>query len=144
MLIMTGTDPRKAGGNAHVMMSEDGNAAVWAGVIDDLWKLGKPTGRGGPWKDTSVKAGEASDPYLIAFYDKRTLSLSHSSKKPVTFLVEVEPVGHDPWMKYEEITVPAGETLKRSFPQSFQRAGSGLRLTGRPLLLHGWITNDRI
>lgn len=82
------------------MVSEDGKAAVWTGAIDDLWKLGKPTGRGGPWKDTAVEANQPSDPYLIGFYDQRTLSLSHDSKGAVTFTVEVELIGHGPWMKY--------------------------------------------
>ena len=26
--------------------------SVWAGAIDDLWSMGKPTGKGGPWKNT--------------------------------------------------------------------------------------------
>ncbi len=120
MLIMTGVDPVLGKSNHHIIRSADGRAAVWAGVIDDLWKLGKPVGKGGPWKDTPVRAGEPSDPYLIAFYDKRTLSLSHDSDEPVTFRVEVEPVGHGPWMKYQEISVPPGQTVEHTFPDSFQ------------------------
>ena len=65
MLIMTGINSEDVKNNPHVIVSKDGKAAVWAGVIDDLWKMGKPTGRGGPWKNTSVKAREPSDPYLI-------------------------------------------------------------------------------
>ena len=30
----------------HIIRSDDGKVAVWAGAIDDLWKLGKPTGTG--------------------------------------------------------------------------------------------------
>jgi hypothetical protein len=120
MLIITGVDPDKGKGNAHIIVSDDGKAAVWAGVIDDLWKLGKPIGRGGPWKDTSVKAGEPSDPYLIGFYDRRNLSLSHNSTEAVTFLVEAEPIGHGPWMRYKELTVASGEILKYEFPANFQ------------------------
>lgn len=120
MLIMTGIDPRAAKGNEHVIVSADGKAAVWAGVIDDLWKLGKPVGEGGPWKNTEVKAGEASDPYLIGFYDKRSLSLSHDSKQPVTIKIEVEPIGHGPWMLYKEVTVKPGEMFSYVFPQTFQ------------------------
>ncbi len=138
MLIMTGIDPSAGKGNTHVIRSDDGKAAVWAGVIDDLWKMGKPTGHGGPWKSTSVKAGEASDPYLIGFYDKRTLSLSHNSNEPVTFLVEVEPVGHGPWMKYQEISVPAGETIEHTFPDSFQ--ARWIRFTtDRPTVATAWL-----
>jgi hypothetical protein len=120
MLIMTGIDPKAAKGNDHVIVSEDGKAAVWAGVIDDLWKMGKPTGEGGPWNNTTTKAGAASDPYLIGFYDQRSLKLSHNSKEAVTFKVEVEPVGHGPWMFYMEITVKPGESFDYTFPKTFQ------------------------
>lgn len=120
MLIMTGIAPEAGRDNPHVIVSEDGKAAVWAGVIDDLWKMGKPTGCGGPWKDTDVKADQPSDPYLIGFYDQRSLKLSHQSDQPVRFSIEVEPVGHGPWMRYQEVTVAPGETYEHTFSDSFQ------------------------
>ena len=48
MLVLTGVKPEEAGDNAHIIVSDDVKAAVWAGAIDDLWKLGKPVGQGGP------------------------------------------------------------------------------------------------
>ena len=94
MLVMTGIDPKKGKDNEHIIVSEDGRAAVWVGAIDDLWQLGKPVGMGGPWKDSQVKAGVASDPFLIGFYDRKSLSLSHKSVKDVTFTIEVDPCGN--------------------------------------------------
>lgn len=41
MLIMTGINSEDVKNNPHVIVSKDGKAAVWAGVIDDLWKMGK-------------------------------------------------------------------------------------------------------
>jgi hypothetical protein len=120
MLIMTGIDANSSKGNSHVIISEDGKAAVWAGVIDDIWQMGKPVGEGGPWKNAAVKAGEASDPYLIGFYDQRSLKISHNSNEAVTFTIEVEPIGHGPWMSYQKVTVQSGETFEHSFPESFQ------------------------
>ncbi len=120
MLVMSGINPNQGKDNPHVVVSEDGRAAVWAGVIDDLWKLGKPTGRGGPWKDSRVEAGQPSDAYLIGRYDRRSVSLSHQSKGAVTFTIEVEPVGHGPWMTYQEVSVAPGETYEYEFPESFQ------------------------
>jgi hypothetical protein len=120
MLVMTGIDPKAANENQLIIISEDGKAAVWAGVIDDLWKMGKPSGTGGPWKDSDVKAGEPSDPYLIGFYDNRKLQLSHNLKEPVRFMVQVDPIGHGPWMNYKELSVKPGETLNFIFPDSFQ------------------------
>lgn len=120
MMMMTGIDPRKAQGNGHVIASTDGKAAVWAGVIDDLWKLGKPTGHGGPWNHTSVKAGEYSDPYLIGFYDQRSIRLSHTSDEPVTYTLEADPTGDGQWFEYARYTVKPGKTLTRTFPSAFQ------------------------
>lgn len=120
MLIMTGINPKAASGNEHVIVSEDGKAAVWAGAIDDLWNLGKPTGKGGPWKNTAVEAGVASDPYLIGFYDKKDLTLSHNSQKDVTFTIEVDPTGNGKWMKYTTLTVKPGESLTHELKDPFQ------------------------
>jgi hypothetical protein len=120
MLIMTGIEPNLKQHNPHVIVSEDGKAAVWAGVIDDLWNMGKPVGEGGPWKNSAVKAGVASDPYLIGFYDKRSLQISHDSKESVTFRIEVDPIGHGPWMDYQRVSVKPGETYTFSFPETFQ------------------------
>jgi hypothetical protein len=119
MIVITGLDKDvKPGG--HIAVSDDGKAAVWLGTIDDLWEMGKPTGGGGPWKNSAVKPGEPSDPYLIGFYDKRTLEISHGATQPVKFRIEVEPTGHGPWMLYKEIEVKPGETVKHEFPSHFQ------------------------
>lgn len=120
LLILSGLDPEKGKGNQHVIVSEDGNAAVWAGVIDDLWKLGKPTGKGGPWQNSTVKANQPSDPYLFGFYDQRKLKLSHNGTSPVKFIIQMEPAGHGPWMTWREVEVGPGETFDYNFDSGFQ------------------------
>ncbi len=117
MLIITGVNIKSGKRNPHIIVSDDGNAALWAGVIDDLWRLGKPTGKGGPWKNSTVKSGEPSDPYLFGFYDKRKLSLSHDAADSVMFKVQFQPVGHGPWMTWEEFTVAPGKTFSHEFPR---------------------------
>ncbi len=119
MLVITGLDPKAKAGE-HIVKSDDGKAAVWLGVIDDLWEMGKPIGHGGPWKNSAVKSNEPSDPYLIGFYDRKNLEISHESNQPVTFKIEVEPIGHGPWMLYQEVTVQPGKTFKHEFPKNFQ------------------------
>lgn len=119
LLVLTGIE-NSSQNTGRIIRSNDGNASVWAGTIDDLWELGKPKGEGGPWKDSPVKAGEASDPYLIGFYDKKSLRLSHNLPETVTFRIEAEPIGHGPWLRYREITVKQGETAEFSFPTGFQ------------------------
>lgn len=119
LLVMTGVDAKNTKASKHIIVSTDKKAAVWAGAIDDLWKLGKPTGHGGPWKNASVRANEASDPYLIGFYDKKTLKLSHSAKTDVIITMEADPVGNGPWMEAKKFTVKAGETVSFDFPKDF-------------------------
>ena len=118
MLVMTGIRP-EAEAREHIVQSEDGKAAVWVGAIDDLWEMGKPIGQGGPWKNTAVKAGLPSDPYLIGHYDQRSLEISHKSKQAIIFYIEVEPIGHGPWMPYMEVTLEPGEAFKHEFSQNF-------------------------
>lgn len=119
LLVMTGLDKSKAS-NEHIITSTDGKAKVWAGTIDDLWKLGKPRGQGGPWKNTLVKSNSPSDPYLIGFYDKKSLKISHKSDLPVTFKIEIEPIGHGPWMMFKEVVVKPSETFEYTFAPDFQ------------------------
>jgi hypothetical protein len=120
LLLMTGIDLNAAKNNEHIIVSDDKKAAVWAGTIDDLWKLGKPTGQGGPWKNTPVKANEASDPYLIGFYDQRRLQLSHKATQSVTVTIEADPVGTGVWMTYKSFTVAPGKMIDYAFPKDFQ------------------------
>ena len=61
-----------------------------------------------------------SDPYLIGFYDKKSLKLSHKATEAITFTIEVEPIGHGPWMTYKEVTVKPGETFEHTFGKDFQ------------------------
>ncbi|MFV0326077.1 MAG: hypothetical protein ACK5LF_17140 [Bacteroides xylanisolvens] len=119
LLVMTGVDLNKSKGNKHIIISKDKKAAVWAGCIDDLWEMGKPIGQGGPWLNTDVKAQIASDPYLIGFYDKKTLTLSHKGTQTVTFSVEIDPTGNNNFMKYHEFRVEPGKTFTFQFPEGF-------------------------
>lgn len=120
LLVMTGIDLKNAKGNKHILISEDKKAAVWAGAIDDLWELGKPVGRGGPWVNSDVRANIPSDPYLIAFYDKKTMVLSHKSSRSVTFIVEIDPIGNGDFMEYNKFKVEAGKVFTFHFPEGFQ------------------------
>ncbi|MEN6496745.1 MAG: hypothetical protein ABFD16_20840 [Thermoguttaceae bacterium] len=114
LLVLTGirdgqTDP-------HIIRSDDGKAAVWAGAIDDLWSFGKAVGRGGPWKDTAVKANVPSDPYLMTGYDAKTLTLSHTSPTPVTLRVELDITGDGHWVPYRSFTLPPQGRTEHPFP----------------------------
>ena len=119
LLVMTGIN-HGVSSNEHIITSTDGKAKVWAGTIDDLWKLGKPLGQGGPWKNSQVSANTKSDPYLIGFYDKKSLKISHKSNQTVKFIIEIEPIGHGPWMQFKEVEVKPNETFEYTFAPDFQ------------------------
>jgi hypothetical protein len=92
---------------------------LWVGAVDDLWKLGKARGQGGPWKNSAVKSGVPSDPYLMTGYDQKTLFLSHDQPRAVTFRVEVDRTGTGLWRLCKTFTVPAGVRLEHRFPDAF-------------------------
>lgn len=108
-----------ASNNGNYFKSEDGKTGLWFGTIDDLWKFGKPVGRGGPWLNTDVKANQPSDPYLMTGYDKKEMSLSHKSSVPVTFTVEVDLTSYGDWKKFDDFVVKPGETLHYEFPEGY-------------------------
>jgi len=119
LFIMSGVKDGAGKGNPHVVRSEDGKAALWVGAVDDIWKLGKPRGQGGPWKDSAAKAGVASDPYLMTAYDKKKVTLSHTGKDAVKFKIEVDITGTGDWLAYNEITVAADKPEEHAFPDAF-------------------------
>jgi hypothetical protein len=118
LLVLSGVRA-DAANDGHVFRAAPGGPALWFGAIDDLWKLGAPCGSGGPWKDTRVKAGAPSDPYLMTGYDRKTLTLSHDAKQPVEFTVEVDFYASGQWHNYQRITVTPGQAVAHVFPAGY-------------------------
>jgi hypothetical protein len=110
-------DPRVIGGGSTE--AAGGGPAVWVGDIDELWKLPAPTGRGGPWRETTVEPNVPSDPYLMAGYDKKRLELSHDRPEPLAVTIEIDPAGDGRWLPYAVLDVPPGDTLTHEFPAGF-------------------------
>jgi hypothetical protein len=117
LFVISGIDATTT--NDHIIRSDDGRAAVWLGAVDDLWKMGKAVGIGGPWKDTAVEAGEPSDQYLMTGYDHKSLTLSHKSDNEVTITVEVDVTGYGDWKTYCAFKVPKGESVVHRFQNDF-------------------------
>ncbi|EMI58144.1 sulfatase-like hydrolase/transferase [Rhodopirellula sallentina] len=103
----------------HVFLHPDQRAGLWFGGIDDLWKLGKPVGKGGPWRNTRVKAGTPSDSYLIKGYDQKTARLSHDSSTPVAFTLQIDLDGTGLWVDYKTISVAPSQVTTFEFPEAF-------------------------
>lgn len=105
--------------NGNFFASDDGKTGLWFGTIDDLWKFGKPIGKGGPWLNTKVNANEPSDPYLMTGYDKKKMTLSHNARTPVTFTVEVDLTAYGDWTTFAHFTIPPGQTFTYDFPEGY-------------------------
>ncbi len=108
-----------AANDGHVFADPDGQAALWFGGIDDLWKMGKPAGVGGPWLRSAVRAGVPSDPYLMTGYDRKSVRLSHESRVPVTLTLQVDIEGSGLWVDYREFPIAANEIVEHEFPKAY-------------------------
>lgn len=116
LLVLAGVRP-DAKNDGHVFSDAEKDVALWFGAIDDLWKLGKPVGQGGPWKDSAVEAGKPSDPYLMTGYDHKTLTLT--ADQDVTVTLEVDVDHQSGWHTYRSVSLKAGQPWRYEFPESF-------------------------
>tara|TARA_R110002049_G_scaffold305056_1_gene500978 strand:- start:11359 stop:14289 length:2931 start_codon:yes stop_codon:yes gene_type:complete len=108
-----------AADDGHVFGNEKLKSGLWLGGIDDLWKFGKPVGRGGPWRNTSVTPGIPSDPYLMKGYDQKTVTMSHRSEKPACITLQIDLDGNGRWVNYRRFDVPDGTPLRHEFSTEF-------------------------
>jgi len=117
-LMVIGSDNASHEMGANVQCAEP-QSGIWMGRTDDLWKLGKPKGWGGPWWDTPVEAGEPSDPYLMTGFDQKCLHFSHQGSGNVECRIEVDFQGDGHFHPYTTLTAPSGGYAQHTFPSGF-------------------------
>ncbi len=117
LFLISGMAADAPAGNARVIRSTDGKTALWAGAVDDLWQLGKPRGRGGPWKAAAVKAGEVSDPYLMTGYDRKRMTMEAKGETGLT--AEIDVNGDGLWVAWERFELKGGKPVAFEFPEGF-------------------------
>ncbi len=115
LLVLSGVDAAARGD--HIVRSDDGKVALWVGAVDDLWQLGKPRGTGGPWHETAVRAGEVSDPYLCAGFDRKRLTFKSTAAANIT--IEADFTGTGVWSEVTRLKVAAAEPIEHAFPAAF-------------------------
>jgi len=120
MLVLSGIAKETPAVSPHMIRSPDRQAALWLGVVDDLWHLGKARGRGGPWNNTAVQAGQPSDPYLMTGYDQKSVGLSHDQDAPLHITLQVDLTGTGLWRPWKRYLVSPGEIVHDTFPSGFQ------------------------
>lgn len=119
LLVLSGVDLDAAESGGRILRSDDGRVALWAGALDELWRMGKPRGMGGPWSDTPVSAGVPSDPYLMNGYDRKRVTLRHDAKDTVVIALELEIAADGRWHPYRSFEVPPGRTVEHTFPPGY-------------------------
>ncbi len=105
--------------DGHVFATAEHKIALWFGGVDDLWKLGKPVGKGGPWHDSEATAGVPSDAYLMTGYDRKNVELSHHSSERVTIKLQIDIDGKGTWVDYQSFTIEPAEVINHEFPIGF-------------------------
>lgn len=116
LLVIAGVDPN-APRDDHVFKDRLNRVGLWFGGVDDLWKLGKPVGTGGPWKSSRVSAGNPSDAYLMTGYDKKSLAIL--SDVDTQIVIEVDIDHQTGWHRYQLLDVKANRPLIHEFPDAF-------------------------
>ncbi len=105
MFVMAGAQTDNAVGQPQ--------SGLWFGNIDELWKMGKPRGWGGPWWQTPVKAGATSAPFLMTGFDKKVVHLAHDQARSVTFIIEADFLGNGTWRTYRSFDVLGNPRTRR-------------------------------
>jgi hypothetical protein len=105
-------------------------SGIWMGRTDDLWKLGKPSGWGGPWWDTTLEAGAVSEPYLMTGFDKKCLHVSHNATTQVRFVIEIDFRGDGHYHACHSMDVPANGYAQHCFPDGLSAHWVRLRCEG--------------
>ncbi len=125
--------------DGHLFKSQDGTTGLWFGAIDDLWKLGKAVGVGGPWKDSAVMANAPSDAYLMTGYDNKTLELTADAD--VTITVEVDFDHQSGWHHFKSFALKADQTEIYVFPEAY--SAHWVRVTaGKDCTATAWLTYE--
>lgn len=114
-MLILGSDNASPDGAENTLCAEP-QSGIWFGKTDDLWKLGKPAGWGGPWWKTPAKADEPSDPYLMTGFEHKCLHLFHEEKMTIKFDVELDALGDGSFKRYETYAVEAGHAVQHAFP----------------------------
>jgi hypothetical protein len=113
LLVMSGAS-KDAKPDGHYFGNQTNG--LWYGGIDDLWKMGKPVGEGGVWKNTTVKANEPSLPYLMTGYDQKKVSITADKDVNITLEVDFDLSG---FHQYKTFSIKAGQTVNYEFPKGF-------------------------
>lgn len=116
MLVLTGVDTESE--SEHILRAPDGTG-LWLGNIDDLWRLGSPSGKGGPIKDGFLYCSQASEPFLTMGYRKIRAVFSHNLKENVRFAIDVDYMADGTYGEWGAVNAVPGDQTEYVFPEGF-------------------------
>lgn len=117
-LLVAGADNASPSHGENVTTAEP-QSGLFFGKTDDLWNFGKPSGWGGPWWESAVRAGEPSDPYLMTGFDQKCVHVENQGTQAATFTLEIDFHGHGRFAPSTALTVEPGQTVTHVFPSGF-------------------------
>lgn len=117
MLVMAGDQTTPINDSNPVAGQPQAN--LWFGKTDDLWRWGKPQGWGGPWWESAVTTGVASDPYLMTGFEHKCLHLTNDGDTDLEVEVQVDVTGTGRWYGYRSLSVAPGGYVSEVFPTGF-------------------------
>ncbi len=103
----------------HNPLCGEPQSGLWFGKTDDLWNFGKPSGWGGPWWKDEVRAGEASDPFLMTGFDNKVLHLTNDSSSAQKVRVEIDFLGEGSWNAYASLEIEPKGYVHHAFADGF-------------------------
>ena len=119
LLVLAGVKASPASDSDRIVRSDDGECALWLGAVDELWKFGKPAGRGFVWRETNCKANQPSDPMLATGFDRKRVALTNHSEEAVTISLQADATCDGDWRVVRNVEVPAGDRTEFELPDSF-------------------------
>lgn len=119
LLVLSGINLGQAidADNPHVIISDDKQAALWVGAVDDLWKLGKPKGEATLWDSGEIKANSKSDPLLFNGFDYKSLVATADVNCFLT--LEMDITGDGDWVEYKKFAISSKKQFGYDFPREY-------------------------
>lgn len=84
------------------------------GDMEDIWRGGKPTGKGYLWYKEAVTSGTASDPILIRGYDKKSIQILNGSASAMN--VAIRLIDYSDSYTLATVAVAAGAFVTYQIP----------------------------
>ena len=117
-MLVLGADNASPSGGKNVTTAEP-QSGLWFGKTDDLWGFGRPSGWGGPWWRTRVRADEPSDPYLMTGFQEKCLHVENHGEDAAVVDLEVDVHGDGSFRRSARLAVGPGELTTHVFPSGF-------------------------